>query len=321
MMKKVLMKTVAIVAAMTVAFALFTACGEIKSVAAEPVTYVAVKINPEAEFTVGEDGKVLSVEALNADAEILLSDMDLLGIPVEEAIEQFTAAAAETGYIDVDGSEQKNDVKITVISQDGENEEEVREKIAEKVRKYFRNNGINGKVSDATLELYAQEAEKWDISTGKMKMVLRALDLDPEASAEELAAMPVKKLIKLINSKHTENMTFSIRKEFKAEREELREDFAEMFTLGEEIGHLKEQLTGFAGTDEEKVALEIELAEKTARFEAQRTLYREKLAEIDAEAKAKCGEIKEQRQAEKQQRKEEYKERNEKHKEKTNGKK
>lgn len=291
--------------------AVLAGCG-INPDLAEPVAYVSLKINPEAEFTVDGEGRVLSVTALNADAEIVLSDMELVGLAIDEAAGRFTAAAAESGYMDVEGSEEENEIEVTVVGEDAE-EKSISESVAKKIRSYFENNGINGKVSEASLELYAEQAASLGISVGKTKIVLRAIDLYPDAALEELAAMPVKDIVKLINQGHKQNSAYTARSELKESREQLKTEFADMFALAKQIEDLELQLDDFTGIDEDKAVLEAELAAKISEFETQKTEYKKRLETLIGESKAKIDEIKEQRKAEKQSRKEAFREQFEEH--------
>lgn len=282
-----------------------TACAG-KSGTEEAFAYVSLKINPEAELVVDGNGKVLSVNALNSDAEILLSDINLVGLSIEEATEAFVAAAAETGYLP-DGEE--NVVTVTVVANE-DLENSLNERIARSITKYFDNNGINGRVSRETLAQYADEAATLGVSVGKMKMIMRAIDMNPEAVLSELAEMPVKELIRLINTNMNDNVTHTARQQLKTEREQLKTEYADMFALSDEIEELEEQLTSFAGSEEERAALEEEIAAKKTELALLKAEYKAREEELLAEAKAQSQQIKAERKAEKEARKEQNRNKN-----------
>lgn len=60
---------------------------------------VSVDINPSFELSVNNAGVVVKIDALNADAESL-DTSDLIGLPVEEAVDKIVALAEEAGFID-----------------------------------------------------------------------------------------------------------------------------------------------------------------------------------------------------------------------------
>ncbi len=314
-MKKSLFKIIPLILIAVVSSVFILGCGqalEDSTTPAEAKTYVSIAINPEVEFAVDENGIVLSFNALNSDAEILLADLDLSGMTVEAATERFVELATEAGYIDV--TSQTNNVNITVIDEDSGVQEKIAKKMEERIYEFFDNNGIFGMVSKDTLEAYAQQAAALDMSVGKMKMILRAIDLDPELTLDELAAMEMRDLVKLIKKHHEDKIEHTVREQLKTDIEALKTEFAAMFALGEEIGTLKASLETFEGTAEEKAQLEQTIAEKEAehatlkeRFEARKKVLRD-------EAIALQNQVKAQRKTEKRQKVEQHKDSNKAHK-------
>ena len=67
-------------------------------------TYMSIDINPSFGIEVDEDGVVVSVEALNEDAVIVLLDTDLVGKTVEEVFTTILSLAKELGYLKEDGT-------------------------------------------------------------------------------------------------------------------------------------------------------------------------------------------------------------------------
>lgn len=67
-------------------------------------TYMSIDINPSFGIEVDEDGVVVSVEALNEDAVIVLLDTNLVGKTVEEVFTTIVYLAEELGYLKEDGT-------------------------------------------------------------------------------------------------------------------------------------------------------------------------------------------------------------------------
>lgn len=75
---------------------------------------VSVDINPSFELTAAEDGSVLSIEAINDDAKTIITE-DLIGLPVEQAVEQLIIRATEAGFINADDETEDYVIVSTVL--------------------------------------------------------------------------------------------------------------------------------------------------------------------------------------------------------------
>ena len=72
--------------------------------------YIDVDINPSLEFTIDNNSEVISIKALNPDAETLLKNLQLKKIPVREAISKVMEASREQGFI---SNEKSNEVLVS----------------------------------------------------------------------------------------------------------------------------------------------------------------------------------------------------------------
>lgn len=128
--------------------------------ASAQTTEIMLEINPSALFITDKKGNVKSVKATNSDADVILSDEDILndlkGKPVSESVEIFIDNAARLGYIDLDSDE--NAVKIT-STKDGKQTDE----IVTATKKYFREKGVYSIVLKETASVNSL-AEKAGIS-------------------------------------------------------------------------------------------------------------------------------------------------------------
>lgn len=294
-MKKKILKTIISVLALALAFNLFTGC-ELSNdtnddIALANTTYVSISINPLVEFVVNEDDIVTAVNCANEDAEILLSDVNLVGLTVEEATETFVNLATEAGYIDENSED--NQVTITVVTEDEDTEDGLQNRIKNRINNFFNKKGITGRVTEKEiLEQYGEEIDALDISLGKKMMIVRLLELDDSLDINTLKDMTEKELIELFRQNTSNGLDSTIRDEFKDERDALREEFlaekesmyqaakdeidteyADMFTLETEIAVIEDSLLNFEGTEEERTALESELATKTAAYDVLQADY------------------------------------------------
>ena len=273
----------------------------------EALTYVSLRINPEIELLADEDGKVVSANAVNEDGEVVLATVDLEGKSIEEAGAIFTETANDLGYFTPDG--EKDTVYIDVESTiDGE-DAELEEKLNKSIRDYFNNKGINGKVAPETLDKYADKAAECGISAGHVKLVMRVLDAHPELTDTEVLELGVKGWMELLKgNKGEEKMAAGLKADYRAEIDTLKGEYARLFELRTEIEALEAQLEGEL-TDEEKSAIEAQIAEKEAV-----------LKPLQDEYKAKAGELKDAYKESSKEARKEYREEAEKRKNENKGK-
>lgn len=270
------------------------------------VGYVNIKINPEIDLTTSEDNVVQAVYAANEDAEILLAETELVGMDAEDAIEAIVDLAVEQGYIDEES--QDNEVTIGVI--DGEEETQdngLQAKLMERVRKFFQNKGINGIVSEATLDKYAEQAAAMGVPNGKLKMMLRALELNPELDINELKDMEMKDLVALLKAEFDIGEEGTLRGELNTERAALRERYMRMFELEDAIDELKERIEGFEGEESEKAALEAELEGLETEYASLKEAYEEEMKALKDEHKQAEESLREQRKEQQRQKVEQHK--------------
>lgn len=170
--------------------------------------YVSIDINPSIEFIVDEEDIVVSYNCTNEDAKIICSEVDFIGMNIEDAVELFVELATEAGYIDVDGED--NAVLITVLGDEDDDEliEGMKEKIGKRIMRFMATRNINGQVltEDFThVDLLAQ-AEELGVSPGKLKLALLAQIVDEELLLEDALEMAVKDLLAIVKEQHQANM-------------------------------------------------------------------------------------------------------------------
>lgn len=119
---------------------------------------LSIEINPQAFFSVDENGIVTAVVAGNEDADVLLSSsqrkQSLIGQPVATASERFVDYAAQLGYLKLDGT---GAVKVTACG-----ETEILQNVGTQVRTYLSEKGVFAAVVEesATKTEFVQYLEK-----------------------------------------------------------------------------------------------------------------------------------------------------------------
>ncbi|HPG92509.1 MAG TPA: hypothetical protein PK675_03780 [Clostridia bacterium] len=248
-------------------------------------SYVSVSINPKVDFVLDEDGLVVDVIPMNEDAEILLAGKidEFIGLSAEAAVELFTQMAVDAGYIDVEA--ELSEVNIEVVSDESdETADDIAQRIRTRVNNYFANNGIFGNVNIGSLEEYLEQAEAYGLDTdtlslAQIKAIVTAMSLMPDLDPNELAAMTVGDIIKLIHDETGKGNMALQNAEFKEAKQALYNlNYGDITVLRAQIREMEQQILTMQD-GEEKTAMEAELA-------TLRTQLRERVEAYQAEVEA-----------------------------------
>lgn len=241
----------------------------------EKLSYVKMRINPEIELVLNEEGNVVAVNAVNEDGATVLAEINLIGLTVEEAGALFTSMAIELGFIDVDA--ENAIVYIFANSSSEEEEKEIEDKICDKIEKLFKDHGINGKVEKEDIENLKEIASEWQVSLKDAEIIKRVLELYPEMTNEEILELSFKEILELIKEDAKNNgIKPEHRHEYIEDVEELKEEYKELFEIKKQIKAIEKQLKDKTLSEEDKLALEAELKElKEEMLEEQRDFLEE----------------------------------------------
>lgn len=133
-----------------------------------PAGYVSLDINPSIEYTLNTFDRVIDVTGVNEDGEAIVSEIDVDGMKIEDAIDQTVDQLIDTGYI---GDEASEIVISANCENDGESDE-LAQKLQTSTQKKLDGEGKIGNV-----EAYAvgkervEEAEELGVSPGKLNLV------------------------------------------------------------------------------------------------------------------------------------------------------
>lgn len=196
----------------------------------EPTSFVTISINPEIELGLDEQDKVVEVISINEDADILTSDLNLVGLTIEDASTKIIDSAMETGYLDEYSDE--NTVVVTTICDNEEKRKALEEKVMTKMNAHFETRKIYpilvAKGLDDDLKA---EAESYDISYGKMLLVDYASALNDTLSKDDLVDMSIRdiqdEIRDYIKERHNALKTTlqEAKEEWKEQKTRLKQDY------------------------------------------------------------------------------------------------
>ena len=243
----------------------------------QELSYVSLRINPEIELLVDENGMVVTVNAVNSDGETVLYNLTLEGLTIEEAAEAFTSMSVELGFIDVDTTNAS--VYILVDGESVEYVKSLEEKITNKINDFFTNVGIYGQAVKEELEEFNKLAEEWHISVRDAILVERVLYLYPEMTKEEVLSLSYEEKINLIKSS---SLPANLHSEYKQKVEAIKEKYEELFDLEEEIKEIEAKLQKTEELLETEIAiLQAELEVKKLQYEALLKAYELEIATVN----------------------------------------
>lgn len=249
----------------------------------QELSYVSLRINPEIELLVDENGVVVSVNAVNSDGETVLYNLKLEGLTIEEAAEAFTSMSVELGFIDVDTTNAS--VYILVDGESVEFIKEIEEKVTNKINEFFTNVGIYGQAVKEELDEFNKLAEEFHISVRDAILVKRVLFLYPEMTEEEVLLLSYEEKIDLIKSS---TLPANLQAEYKEKVEAIKQKYEELFDLEEDIKELEAKLQKAEELLETEIAvLQAELEVKKLQYEALLKAYEAEIAAVNVYLQSK----------------------------------
>jgi hypothetical protein len=217
-------------------------------------TYVAVDINPSIILTTNPFEKVVEVEALNADAEALLVNLELIGLQVDEAVELIIAEATEMGYIDL-----LAEGEVAMVT--AYNKDKVDEKLSEKIRERIQERLEDREMAVHVVghEAVAEQKElanELGVTLGKVLFVQRLQEKYPTLGGDELYTMSIKDIMMKVKELRGNGPDKAALEEKKAELK-LRAENKVQERAQEMVQEFREENPGTELTDEEIIRQEV----------------------------------------------------------------
>ena len=165
---------------------------------------VSLDVNPSIELRVNRNGKVLVCEALNAEAEAVLADMnggaDLKGTKVDVAVNAVIGALIRRGYLDSVSSA----ILISVEDGDQARAARLQQELTSGVDVVLQSRASEAAVLSQTVQKDAaveKQARENHISTGKAALINRVMALNGALTFEALSALSVEELKDLLDTR------------------------------------------------------------------------------------------------------------------------
>ena len=160
---------------------------------------VGIDVNPSISLDINRNEKIVSAKALNADAEKVLSGMDLRGSDIEVATNAIVGSMLQNGYI----SDLQNSMLISVDNADAEKGKALEEKLMRTVTSVLESCSVNASLIGQTVSVtdeLSELSERYEISIGMAKLIKEIIDNNPNYTFESLAGLSVNELNLLLSS-------------------------------------------------------------------------------------------------------------------------
>ena len=193
-MRNKMLKTLLLIVTISLGF-IIASCN--KQVDAKDA-YVTVSINPSVEIITGESGKVVQINALNDDAQVLLLDYDYEGKRIEVVIDDILKLAVDLGFLK-EGPQAK---VIISVEKDNKRAKEALTKAIERRVERFREARnlsfelIKGyrKGVDEKLDQMKEKAQEKGLEMSRYNLAIRAMYYNPNLTLTEAKELSVSEL-------------------------------------------------------------------------------------------------------------------------------
>lgn len=147
--------------------------------------------NPSIELTVNKLGRVLSVRACNADAQVVLDELELRNQPLQTAADAIVAKLQADGYVSAD----TNSILVTVEA--GKGDARLCDRLASAVEDAQSDCGLAPAVLAQVLEpdpALEADAAAMGVSAGKAMLIRQISAQVEDLTGEALAVLPINDL-------------------------------------------------------------------------------------------------------------------------------
>lgn len=173
-----------------------------KNVTPAADSVVILDVNPSLSLSVDADEKVLSVEALNDDAEKVLGNMELKNTSLEVAINAIIGSMLQKGYL----GDLQNAILVSVENEDTARGEALQQKVTEAIANAAQNGSLDAAVLSQLIHTdhaaLAELANQYHISLGKAALIQEVIAQVSTLNFEDLAPMTINEIALISASKN-----------------------------------------------------------------------------------------------------------------------
>ncbi len=173
------------------------------------VSTAMLDVNPSVEIALNRNDRVLRVNALNSDGEVIIGQMEFAGQTLEMTVNALIGSMLRNGYL----SDVANSILISVDSGDAQRAETLQKQISDAVLEVLGDSSdVSGAVLSQTLSKDAELqalADEYGISLGKAQLIRQITAQNSLYTFAELVPLTVNELNLISESGALENVNVS----------------------------------------------------------------------------------------------------------------
>ena len=163
-----------------------------------PYSYVNIDINPSVEITANTFDRIIDVKALNEDGEKLLIAGGLKHRNVVQGVKELLKQATEQGYVN---RESENAVMLAISGKSVRRAEALKDRVEKgAVDELGQLEAEAEIVIERVTQQRREQAGKEGVSPGKMLLIERLMDVDPEVDLDKAKSESVKSIMQNIKA-------------------------------------------------------------------------------------------------------------------------
>lgn len=159
---------------------------------------IDIDVNPSIELSINTSDRVVSVRAVNPDANIILEGMDLTGATTKVAVNAIIGSMLQNGYL---RTEKTDKILVSVTAKDEGKSEEIQKSVETNINEFLAACAVDASVITQNVvedKEVSGMAENLGISPGKATLVQKILALKDTYTGEELAEFTIAELDELL---------------------------------------------------------------------------------------------------------------------------
>jgi len=164
----------------------------------EVASIVSLEVNPSIELRINKEEEVLEANAMNADAEEILSGMKLEGVDIHTATNAIVGSLLKHGYID----ELANSILLSVEDEDSVRGDTLQETLSREINAILNGASVNASILSQYVEGEGVDAvsHEYDISHGKAALIEHILQANKQYTFEELSKLSINELSLVVSN-------------------------------------------------------------------------------------------------------------------------
>jgi len=160
---------------------------------------IDIDVNPSIELKTNKQDRVLSAQAINDDALLILDGMDLKNVDLNVAVNAIIGSMVKQGFV----FDKDNGILVTVQNGSAQKAEAIKNIVVENINVTLKENDMQTSVLNQTLDVNAdveEFAKQNNVSAGKAQLAIAVAGKVENITAEDVADMGIKEIKEIVKA-------------------------------------------------------------------------------------------------------------------------